>query len=139
MVSTSKSMSNTAQGNVGIEYLYNSISVLETAELEQFMQKIGLLIARRKTVALPEREKELLMAVNQPIEQKLQERYTFLSKKLEDETMTPSENKEFLKLVEKMEAKQVHRLQYLIELSHIRGVSLDVLMEQLHLNLPNLE
>lgn len=139
MVSVNKTISIAKQGKVGTEYLFNSISALETTELELFMQKIGQLIARRKTPAASERETVLLMAINQAIPTKLQERYTLMVQKLEDETMTPAENKEFLKLVEKMEAKQSERLQYLLELSQIRGVSLTTLMTQLHLNLPNVK
>ena len=69
-----------------------------------------------------ERETTLLLAINQAIPKKLQDQYSSMVQKLEDETMTPAENKVFLKLVEKMEAKNGERLKYIIELSHIKGV-----------------
>ena len=139
MTTANKGISITKQLDLGIEDIIAGMSNLETPELERFMQRIGQIVALRKTPAASERETTLLMAINQPIPQKLQERYTQLAQKLEDETMTPDENKEFIKLTEKMETKQVKRLEFLIELSRLRGVSLNTLMQQLHLNLPNVE
>lgn len=139
MTTANKGISITKQVDLGIEDIIAGMSSLETPELERFMQRIGQIVAHRKAPSASERETTLLLAINQPIPQKLQERYTELAQKLEDETMNPDENKEFIKLTEKMEAKQVTRLESLIELSRLRGVSLDTLMQQLHLNLPNVE
>lgn len=134
MTTANKGISITKQVNLGIEDIIAGMSSLETPELERFMQRIGQIVAHRKAPSASERETTLLLAINQSIPQKLQERYTELAQKLENETMTPSENKSFLKLVEKIEAKNVERLQYLVELSHIKGISLETLMKQLHLN-----
>ena len=123
--------------NLGIDDLISGVSSLETTEIELFMQKLGQLIARRKTPSASEQETILLTAINQAIPQKLQMRYTEMVEKLENETMTPAENKAFLKLVEKMETQNAKRLQHLLELSQLRGVSLDTVMNQLHLNTPN--
>jgi preprotein translocase subunit SecA len=123
--------------NLGIDDLISGASSLETTEIEIFMQKLGQLIARRKTPSASEQETILLTAINQAIPQKLQERYTEMVEKLENETMTPAENKVFLKLVEKMEMQNAKRLQHLLELSQLRGVSLETVMSQLHLNTPN--
>jgi preprotein translocase subunit SecA len=123
--------------NLGIDDLISGVSSLETTEIELFMQKLGQLIARRKTPSASEQETILLTAINQAIPQKLQIRYTEMVEKLENETMTPTENKAFLKLVEKMETQNAKRLQHLLELSQLRGVSLDTVMSQLHLNTPN--
>jgi preprotein translocase subunit SecA len=123
--------------NLGIDDLISGVSSLETTEIELFMQKLGQLIARRKTPSASEQETILLTAINQAIPQKLQMRYTEMVEKLENETMTPAENKVFLKLVEKMEMQNAKRLQHLLELSQLRGVSLETVMSQLHLNMLN--
>ena len=81
-----------------------------------------------------EHETTLLLAINQAIPKKLQDQYSSMVNKLEDETMTPAENKAFLKLVEKMEAKNIERLGYLIELARLRNASLKEIMAQLSLN-----
>lgn len=120
-----------------IEDLILGVSSLETTEIELFMQKLGQLVAKRKTPSASERETILLMAINQAIPQKIQTRYSLMIEKLENETMTPSENLAFLKLVDKMEALQAKRLQYLLELSQLRGVSLDSVMSQLKLSTLN--
>ena len=123
--------------NLGIDDLISGVSSLETTEIELFMQKLCQLIARRKTPSASEQETILLTAINQAIPQKLQMRYTEMVEKLENETMTPAENKVFLKLVEKMETQNAKRLQHLLELSQLREVSLETVMSQLHLNTPN--
>ena len=57
-----------------------------------------------------ERETTLLLAINQAIPKKLQDQYSSMVQKLEDETMTPAENKVFLKLVEKWKPKMANGL-----------------------------
>lgn len=123
---------------LSVEDLFSSVSSLETSEIELFMKKMGQLVARRKTISASERETALLLAINQAIPQKLQERYTVLVQKSENETMNADENKEFLKLVDKMETQNAKRLQYLLELAQLKGVSLTHIMTQLHLN-PNVQ
>ena len=81
-----------------------------------------------------ERETTLLLAINQAIPKKLQDQYSSMVQKLEDETMTPAENKIFLKLVEKMEAKNGEGLEYLIELARFHNASLKEIIAQLNLN-----
>lgn len=139
MASTINNIKITKQVDLGLEDILAGISNLETSELEQFLQKIGRLVASRKASPASERETTLLLAINQAIPKKLQDQYSSMVQKLEDETMTAAENKVFLKLVEKMEAKNGERLKYIIELSHIKGVPLETLMKQLHLNLTNVE
>jgi hypothetical protein len=124
----------TKQVDLGLDDILNGISELDTKDLEKFMQKIGYLIARRKVAYLPERESQLLMQINKAIPATLQNRYEYLLTKNREETITSSEHKELLKVIEKVELKNAERLENLIELSGIRNISLDVLMSQLHLN-----
>jgi hypothetical protein len=107
---------------------------LDTKDLEKFMQRIGHLIARRKVAFLPERESQLLMKINKAIPATLQQRYEYLLSKNREETITPIEHEELLKVIEKVETKNAERLENLIELSRIRNISLEILMKQLHLN-----
>jgi hypothetical protein len=124
----------TKQVDLGLDDILNGISELDTKDLEKFMQKIGHLIARRKVAYLPERESQLLIKINKAIPATLQNRYEYLLTKNREETITPSEHEELLKVIEKVELKNAERLENLIELSRIRTISLDVLMSQLHLN-----
>jgi hypothetical protein len=124
----------TKQVDLGLDDILNGISELETKDLEKFMQRIGHLIARRKVAYLPERESQLLMKINKAISAPLQKRYEELLTKNREETITPIEHEELLKIIDKVETKNAERLENLIELSRIRNISLDTLMRQLHLN-----
>ena len=124
----------TKQVDLGLDDILNGISELDTKDLEKFIQKIGHLIARRKVAHLPERESQLMMKINKVISVPLQKRYEYLLTKNREETITPLEHEELLKVIEKVETKNAERLEYLIELSRIRNISLDTLIAQLHLN-----
>ena len=124
----------TPQVDFAIDDIIKGVSELETSDLEQFLQKIGLLVARRKSPSASERETILLKAINEATPLALQNRYEALSQKLHEETMTPTENKELLEIIEIIEDQKVERLQNLIELSQLRNVSLNSLMDELNLN-----
>ncbi len=123
----------TKQVDLGLDDILNGISELDTKDLEKFVQKIGHLIARRKVAYLPERESQLLMKINKAIPATLQKRYEDLLIKNREETITPIEHEELLKVIDKVEIRNTERLENLIELSRIRNVSLDILMKHLHL------
>jgi hypothetical protein len=123
----------TKQVDLGLDDILTGISELDTKDLENFMQKVGHLIARRKVAALPERESELLMRINKAIPATLQKRYEDLLAKNRAESITLIEHEELLKVIDKVEIKNAERLENLIELSRIRNISLDLLMRQLHL------
>ncbi len=134
MAHIGNSIKITKQVDLGMDDILNGISELETKDLEKFIQKIGHLIARRKVAYLPERESQLLLKINRAIPATLQKRYEYLLAKNREETITPIEHEELIKVIEKMETKNAERLEFLIELSRIRNISLDILMKQLHLN-----
>jgi hypothetical protein len=123
----------TKQVDLGLDDILTGISELDTKDLENFMQKIGHLIARRKVASLPERESQLLMRINKAIPSTLQKRYEDLLARNRAESITPIEHEEFLKVIDKVEIKNAERLENLIELSRLRNISLDLLMRQLHL------
>ena len=74
------------------------------------------------------------MKINDAIPTTLQKRYEVLLSKNREETITPIEHQELRKIIDKIEIKNAERLEHLIELSHIRNVSLNEVMKQLHLN-----
>jgi DNA-binding ferritin-like protein (Dps family) len=121
----------TSQIDIGLEQLFNGVSQLETVELEKFAEQVNLLLATRKMNRLPEREAELLEAINQGLPEKTQTRYDELQLKLHHEAISTAEHQELLSLIDVVEQASVDRLQYLIELAQLRQVSLDSLMNQL--------
>ena len=131
MNTTGKKIKMTSQLDLAIDDVLVGISTLETPDLEQFLQKIGRLVARRKSAAASDRETVLLQAINQATPPTLQQRYDTLSQKMNAETITPAEHQELLKLIDKLEMQQAKRLKNLIELAHLRNLSLDELMQNL--------
>jgi hypothetical protein len=123
----------TSQVNIGLDQLLSSIAELETPALEQFVGEVNSLLAQRKAPTSPRREIELLEQINQGLPEETQQRYDTLQIKLQDEVITPEEHQELLSLIETVEAATVERLEALVELSNLRDVALDVVMEQLGL------
>jgi HNH endonuclease len=121
--------------NLTVPEVLKGISKLETSELEDFFQHVGMLVARRKSPSLPVRESVLLQIINRGYPLELQARYTTLSAKLLTEQITDVEHEELLTLVVQLEQKNAERLQALLELAQIRGLSLEALMEDLNLRL----
>ena len=123
----------TPQVDFAIDDIFMGISELETPDLEQFLQKIARLIARRKSPSVSDRETILLKAINESMPLDLQNHYDALSKKLYEETITDTEHSELLEIIEHLEGKRVQRLEYLIELSLLRDIPLNTLMDNLNL------
>lgn len=127
----------TSQVNIGLDQLLSSISELETPALEQFVGEVNSLLAQRKAPVLPQREAELLEQINQGLTEETQQRYDALQIKLQDEEITPKEHQELLSLIGTVEAATVKRLESLVELSQLREIYLDTLMEELGLESPS--
>jgi hypothetical protein len=78
-------------------------------------------------------ELELLQKINQALPEKLQQQYNDLSAKMRSQTITLKEHQDLLKLIDVVEQADGNRLQNLIQLSHLRNISLAELMEQLQI------
>jgi len=127
----------TSEINLDLDKVLDGVSKLETPELERFLSEVGTLLARRKAPHLPQREAELLQAINHGLPADLQQRYNELSAKLQAETITPPEHQELLSLIAQIEQTDAARMQHLIELAQLRHVSLDGLLNQLGIHTPS--
>lgn len=76
-------------------------------------------------------ELELLQKINQALPSELQKQYNGLSAKMRSQTITAEEHQDLLKLIDVVEQADGDRLQYLIQLSQLRNISLAELMKQL--------
>lgn len=106
---------------------------LALSDLEQVMNKGYYLLAEKKAPHLSKRETELFMEINRGFEQEFQDRYDVLKEKLENETMNQLENEEFIGMTEMVEARNITRLQCIVELAQLRKVTVPELMNQLGL------
>lgn len=100
-------------------------------ELKQFVARLFALKAREKTSVLSQSEADLLLKINEGLPPALQERLNELIDKRQSYTITEQELQELIRLTEEVEQFDVERLKHLIELAHLRNVSLDQLINQL--------
>ncbi|MBF2079844.1 MAG: hypothetical protein IGR76_15325 [Synechococcales cyanobacterium T60_A2020_003] len=126
----------TSQVNIGLDQLLSGVAQLETADLEQFVGQVNLLLAQRRGPNLPQRETELLEQINRGLPEPIQQRYDALQIKLHEESILPEEHQELLGLIDTVEQASADRLQALIELAQLRQISLDALMHQLQIHHP---
>lgn len=115
------------------EQILEQMGQLALSDLEQVMNKGYYLLAEKKAPHLSKRETELFREINDSFDEVFWHRYKELREKLEDETMTPTENEEFLNMNEEVEAKNVIRLRSVAELAQLRQMSIPDLMNQLGL------
>jgi hypothetical protein len=94
------------------------------------------MLAQRKAASLPELEANLLQAINQGLPESTQHRYNELQAKLQNDAIAPAEHQELLRLIDVVEQADAERLQALVELAQLRGVTLPALMAQLGLQPP---
>ena len=85
---------------------------------------------------LSPRETELLREINRGLLSEDWQRYRELVAKRRDETLTPTEQGDLIGLADQIEEANVHRIECLIELAHIRNTSLEALMDQLGIRPP---
>jgi len=121
----------TSQIEIDLDEVLHGLAQLGTQELEQFIDKILALQAQRRAPSLPKDETELLQQINCGLPADIRQRYDALNAKLHDETITPEEHEELLRLIDRFELADAERMQRLIALARLRSVSVDTLMEQL--------
>lgn len=115
------------------EQLLDAVLQMPQSELEQFVSRAFSLKARELTHALPEREAELLMKINQGIPAATQQRLNELIKRRRAATIGAKELRELKKLTDQIEESDARRLELLSELARLRSVPLRKLIRQLGL------
>ena len=120
------------------QVLIQGVAEMPISEMERFVQQVNALIVQKKTTDKNYRERFLLGKINQTVLSKEKiERYQKLVQKLEAETISKAEYKEFMKLTELEEQIRYERLTYLVELAQLKSITLPQLMDNLGLNQPS--
>jgi hypothetical protein len=122
---------------ISAEQLLKAVNRLSSPELEEFVQRVLVLQAQRRTLRLPHSEDELLREINRQLPGDLQRRYDELVAKRRAETLTQEEYEELLRLTEEVETHNTRRVESLVKLSLLRGVTVDQLMKDLGLHWPD--
>lgn len=119
------------EAELSAEDLLKAAGQLSPRDLEEFVQRILALQARRRAPSLAHTETELILKINQGVPSELQARYDELIARRRAETLTPEEHGELLRLTEQMEGLEVQRVEHLAELARLRQTSLTAVMEAL--------
>jgi len=119
------------QAELSTEKLLEAAEQLGPAELEHLVSSLVQLQARRRYPNLSKAETELLLKINDGLPQHTHQRYWELIRKREDESLTPAEYEELLRLSDEREVKHAERLEAVAQLAHIRGTTLRQLMDEL--------
>lgn len=118
--------------NSDLEAILEGISRLDTPALEVIAQKVNDLVAQRKEPRVSKRQDILIKKIlGGGLPPTRQARFTELSRKLIDENISEDEHEELLTLITLNEAWAIERLQYLVELAHLRNTTIEKVMEQL--------
>ena len=116
--------------------ILNGISKLDVKDLENFFNRVGTILAHRKTRHLSEREFQLLSEINKGLPAAHRQKYLSLKEKHQQATLSGAETKELAAMVAEVEQVGVRRLECLVELAKLRGVEVNLLMKQLGIQAP---
>lgn len=111
--------------------IVEAVKQLSLPDLETVTDQVILIRAQRKVPHLSRRETELLKQINMGMPETIWQSYRPLRDKLEAEELTETEHAELIRLVDLIEAYNVERLNWLIELAQLRNQSVRVLMDEL--------
>ncbi|PSR16370.1 STAS/SEC14 domain-containing protein [filamentous cyanobacterium CCP3] len=123
----------TSEVSLNLDQLLSGVAQLDTDELRNFVERVSLMLAQRRAASLPELEASLLQSINQGLPEDIQQRYSELQTKLQNEAIAPEEHQELPQLIDVVEQADANRLKALVELAQLRGVTLPELMERLEL------
>lgn len=121
---------------VSFDELLHSVDQLNLLDLEQFVSRTLVLLARRKAPSLQKNEAELLLKINQGLPLIVQRRYDELTTKRRSDTICPKELEELLDLIDRIEHSDAERIKNLAQLAHLRQTSLTALMNNLGIEAP---
>lgn len=119
------------EADLPVESLLQAVEQLSLPDLENLLSQVMRVQAKRKAPSLSCDESRLMLIINQGLSYEKQMRFDELVSKRQDETLTEAEQREFIALITQTEKIDGERLEALIELSRLRGVSLDTLMNDL--------
>lgn len=116
---------------MSLDELIQAADRLDEPDLDQLLQQVVTLRARRKSNVIPAQEALLLEQINQGIPADLRQQYQSLRTQREAETLTDFDHYLLIQLSKQIEAFGVRRLEALAQLAQLRQVSLLDLMQTL--------
>lgn len=111
--------------------LLSAADQLPDDQLEELVQQVAQLAAKRRAPSLPSGETELLRQINQQPDPHRVQRYQELRAKRENVLLDEAETQELLALSDWLEETHAERLQAVAGLAQLRGLSLNDMMTNL--------
>lgn len=124
--------------NSGDSYvrLLEAVERMSPVELDRFAADVLSLRARRIARVLTPDESVLFERINDALPQQEWERIASLRCRRDDETLSEAEYRELIDLEDRLELLNANRLEALAQLAALRGVTLEVVMNQLGIGPP---
>jgi hypothetical protein len=116
--------------------LLKAVEQLDPGEFQQFFADVLAVRARRQVPHLSAAESGLLRTINHGLPVDLQTRYRDLIGKRRQQSLTPEEHDELLRLTGQVEQLEADRVAALSELAQLRQTTLPALMTSLGLQAP---
>jgi hypothetical protein len=113
--------------------MLDNASRLDSQALDQFVQKLIALRARRRLNGPGAHESALLEKINRGLPTEQLQRFLQLQERREAETLTESEHQELMTLIADIERLDAERVHYLGELAQLRKIPVRQLMRELGL------
>lgn len=119
--------------------ILEAVEQLSDDDFYFFMQRVLRLNADRKISDISENETELVAKINGGPTRDVWEEFRFLCKKFRSRTLSEEEKITFKELNNQVEAWNVERLSYLIQLSRVQQKPLQQIMNDLGIETPSYE
>ncbi len=118
------------------DQILTAVNNLSLPDLEKVFVRVLRLQAERKAPHLPAEEAALLTRSLQGLPPDLRARTNELRAKREDSSITDTEYEELTQLAMRAEEIHAERMEALVKLSQLRGLTLPALLDQLGLRFP---
>lgn len=128
---------SSATQNMSQTQILDAVKQLPTSELEDFVKKVLVFQAKKRTNNLPDAEIRLLKSIYRTFSADKLARLRQLREKLETEDLSEKEYEELASLSDSLEEFHARRMKKLAELSKLRGLSLEETMAQIGIKFPN--
>jgi hypothetical protein len=128
---------SSATQNMSQTQILDAVKQLPQSELEDFVKKVLVFQAKKRTNNLPDTETRLLKSVYRTFSAENLARLKQLREKSEAEYLSEKEYEELASLSDSLEEFHARRMKKLAELSKLRGLSLEETMSQIGIKFPN--
>ncbi len=117
--------------------IFDAVKQLPSNELEEFVNRVLVLQAKKRANNLSGEEMLLLKGIYRKFSTEKLSRLKLLREKLESEELSEQEYTELAALAEKHEEFHARRMKKLVEYTKIRGLGLEETMSHLEIKFPD--